>query len=190
MQPLLQALPPVPTPPPRTTRRRRANPRQRQPANMGAQGSGNINVSDAEMVAITKGFKAITFNPGNTSCPRLARYESMYERYRFRSLVVTYEPTSGTATEGSVVFAISPSTANTNVKDEATILKLQPARATPAWKRTSIRAGANLDSSRFMHSGETGPDGDAFTLYVSATKDSPGYFRVQYSVDFAFPRPF
>lgn len=188
MEPLMQALPLMP---PQPSRGRRRNRRQRAPAaNMGAAGSGRIIVTDSELIDIPETLLTLPLNPASDSLLRLSRYETMYERFRYIKLVVTFEPTSGMATEGSVAFSLLTGPAQAVVKDRATILKCQPARVTPAWKRATIVAGVNLDSQRFLHCGEAGDGGVAATIYCLATAKSLGFLRVSYTVEFAFPRPF
>lgn len=191
MQPMLSALPQQAPARARRGSRGRGNRRGRGGMAMGAAGSGKITVTDSEIVALADD-KLVTMelNPGCAQLPRLAQYETMYERYRITRVTVAYEPLSGAATEGNIAVAILPGPKNSKVVDWASIAKCQPNMMRPAWKPGQIRAGPALDAQRFMHAGVTSEDGVAFTIYAKPSKANIGLLRVTYSVEFAFPRPF
>jgi hypothetical protein len=113
-----------------------------------------------------------------------------FERYRIRSVVISYDSASGTATEGSVAMGIHPGAKKDAVKDQDTILKLQPAVITPAWRNTSMRAGANIDAQKWMHVGRTDDEGISFTIYVKPSGKAAGCVRVTYDVELSYPIPF
>lgn len=155
---------------------------------MGAAKSGRLIIRDSETFAADSA--KIEFDPGNTTyLPRLDSIAKLYERYRFISLVVEYEPTSGTATTGSVAMCLIPGPIEASIKDRDAIIKSQPNVVLPAWKAGKLRAGKNLDASRFLHTESSGDTGVSCTLYIATTTKDLGYIRVSYQVEVAFPRP-
>lgn len=156
---------------------------------MGAAGAGKITVSDSETVALSTNL-IMEMNPGCAELPRLAKYEAMYERFRIAKLRVEYVPLSGMATAGSVVITIQPGPTNPKIKDRDSATKCLPLLMRPAWKAGSLVAGANIDSSRFLHAGNTTADGVALTIYAFPSAADLGSLRVHYTVEFSFPHPF
>lgn len=143
------------------------------------------------MIAVAAGLVKYQFNPAvETSMPRLAQQEKMYERYRIRFMNITYKPATSAMTAGSMKFGILPGISNASVTAD-TILKLTPHRIVPVWKSASIVVNQFIDQSRFMVCGDTTADGIAFYLYASSTEEKPtGYFQIAYEVEFAYPKPF
>lgn len=156
---------------------------------MGASGSGSITIRDAEVVALA-GDSYIEFNCTDGDLPRLMRHASAYERFRVISLTVEYVPLVGAATTGSVYVAICPGPKRNEIKDRASVVKVQPLLMTPGWKAGRLVAGRNIDAQRFMHVGKTDADGVAFTIYAFPSAKDLGALKVTYAVQLAFPVPF
>lgn len=180
---------PQAAPNPRPRRRRRGRRGNGRTANLGAVGSSNITISDAEIVDLPDTGVTIQMNCSALELPRLAAHGKMYERYRILSLGVDYIPLSGVATEGNIRVAIVPGPKRDSINDK-TVLKVQPLLMRPGWKAGSLQAGRNLDSQKFMHVGKTDEEGVAATIYAYASKASLGTLRVRYTVQFSFPIPF
>lgn len=185
MQPMLAALPP---PPPRA---RRGGRRRRTARGSNAGGSPTQIFRGTEYLAEpTTTLATLQFNCASTTHPRLSNTAKCYERYRVRSVVLTYNSTSGTATTGGVTLGIHPGPTNSNVKKAEDILKLDPSRTTPAWKNSTIRLGQNIDAQRWMHVGKTTEEGVAFTCYYIKSGDATGQIKITYDIEFAYPVPF
>lgn len=122
--------------------------------------------------------------------PRLAKFEDMYERYRFNYVNIAYKSGSGTATTGNVAVGVLSGKVNSNVKDLDTILKLKPAFFVPVWKNDSLTLNKFINGQMTLHTGLSDNDSVAFTLYTYTGTDSPGMLSISYSVEFSFPKPF
>lgn len=152
-----------------------------------------ITLRDTEMFGV--GAKAdtpnvLTFNPHNDSLPRMKATASTYQRFRIKYVNIAYVTASSAATDGSIAFGVAPGPA-LSVPKRGDILKLRPAQMVPVWKSATINLGNQIDSSRYMFVGDTTRDGVAFTLYHAhscATAD-PGYFKVSYEIELAYPHP-
>lgn len=149
-----------------------------------------IVIRDTEVIgALTGKLQVYTFNPACDGTPRLKAFESMYQRYRFKFVNISFKSGSATNVAGNIAMGIAPGTTIKEVVDQSTIMKLKPSFYSPIWKNETINVGKNIDSQKYMYCGDASADGVSFTLYVYGTAGG-GMIQVSYEVEFAYPKPF
>lgn len=134
-----------------------------------------------------------------TISPRLSALESLFQFYAIRKLRVTYIPTVGTSTAGSVAIGLAQD-ANVNgttatLDTQREVLELTPSMLTPVW---------NSDSATYTHSGtkvwatssqNSAPTNDYiqgifYAVLLGATASvNYGQLRLEFVIDFYKPSP-
>lgn len=149
-----------------------------------------VTITGQEVVDTLKGtLKTYVFNPGTTTTPRLKAFEAMYERFRFNSVKISYTGTTSAMTAGAVTYGILPGVTEDIIKLSGDILKIRPSTSHACYKNSSIVLPNHIDSSRWMHCGNSDDAGVSFVLY-SIGEAEKGYFSVHYNITFSNPRPF
>lgn len=142
----------------------------------------------------------ILLNPGlESTFPWLATQAGSWEFYRFRSLVVHYEPLLSTAHDGLMAMAVEYSVGSSRPPDLKTLMAYQGARSCPVWQKCQmsldIKSGFPSGGFKYVrHNIE--PDDpklyDCGALMVVVRKPqvsvSAALLRITYTVEFKTPQ--
>lgn len=159
---------------------------------LSVSGSGTV-VNDTEILgAVTKTVTILKFQPGNDKTPRLKAHGGLYSQFRIRKVVIRYRPTTGTATNGLVTFAVIPglSKHQASITSADAIMKLAPRQITPVFRPAQLVVTHSIEASRWLVVNDDSVDGTSFTLAYASTADTTGYMEIVYSVEFRYPNPF